>query len=174
MQYFTNLQQLLLMLKSENLLHLVNPVITTLAVIWGYDKVCPVCVCVFDFLIVDVRCCTCSTTVLLGYWKCIKTIHDYNGWRTQTEKYNVIFFVCLFISAHRSDAVAVCNVSAQTMSHIIYIHNTIMLLSARFMMAYTGKWKLKRNRPFSLFCFTISITRLYNMLPKAASGHTQG
>lgn len=49
------------------------------------------------------------------------------------------FFLCVFISAHRSDAVAVCNVSAQTMGHIIYIytHNTIMLLSARFMMAYT-------------------------------------
>lgn len=32
------------------------------------------------------------------------------------------FFVCVFISAHRSDAVAVCNVSAQTMGHIIYIY----------------------------------------------------
>lgn len=32
------------------------------------------------------------------------------------------FFVCLFISAHRSNAVAECNVSAQTMGHIIYIY----------------------------------------------------
>lgn len=30
--------------------------------------------------------------------------------------------MCVFISAHRSDAVAVCNVSAQTMGHIIYIY----------------------------------------------------
>lgn len=41
------------------------------------------------------------------------------------------FFFCVFISAHRSDAVAVCNVSAQTMGHILYIythtHNTIVV-----------------------------------------------